>query len=394
MLKKLKPLIILLILASGLTIMWFYYGKKFMPQAIKKPKPAPTAVKKEEKEVPMPFAKEAAVPVRAYKVERKDFSDSLPAMGSIKSEKEVELKFEVNGVVSSINFKEADLVNKGDVVATLVDKDAYLKLQHSKAKLESARSQTLSLEKKLQVHEDLYRIGAIIKPKLEEVRHEYNSVKSQADSIQKETELAQSEIEKTSLRSPIDGIMGSKDVEVGEFVTSNTKVATIFSLDKLFAEVGIIEKDISKVALGQKAKLRIDTYPDTEFEGEIENISPLIEAKTRMLNCKIAIKNPDVLLLPGMFVRANISIFSAVNTLMAPIAALEDENGDGIFDTAFVVSDENFAIKRNITTGYMSADLAEIKTGLEEGELVVVESQAKLKDQDKIEVIEIEEPGL
>ena len=89
-------------------------------------------------------------------------------------------------------------------------------------------------------------------------------------------EFALAELDKTYLYSPIDGVMGSRDAEIGEFINTNIKVASLYDTRTVIAEMGIIEKDISRIALGQKAKVNVDTYPGVTFEGKIENIAPII----------------------------------------------------------------------------------------------------------------------
>ena len=116
-----------------------------------------------------------AVPVRCYKVAPTDFKDDLPVMGTIKGGLEIPLKFEINGVIDSINFREGDVINKGDIIASINKKDAQLKVDYSKSKLESAKTQALAAKKKYEIHKTLYDIGGIIKAKLEEVELEAKS---------------------------------------------------------------------------------------------------------------------------------------------------------------------------------------------------------------------------
>ena len=123
-------------------------GKK---QAVKKSGPGGGAEGQKEQE---------AVPVRCYKIALMDFKDDLPVMGTVKGGLEIPLKFEINGVIEAINFREGDVVNKGDVIASLSKKDAQLKVDYAKAKLESAKTQALAAKKKYEIHKSLtHRMG-------------------------------------------------------------------------------------------------------------------------------------------------------------------------------------------------------------------------------------------
>ncbi|MFC1808424.1 efflux RND transporter periplasmic adaptor subunit [Candidatus Omnitrophota bacterium] len=337
---------------------------------------------------------EELVTVRTYRVAKGDFIDVLPGMGTIKGDREIELRFSVNGIVDSINFFEGDLVRKGDIVATLNQKDALLKLEFAKSKLKTQEVGEATAKKKLQIHQKLYDEGIIIKPKLEEIRLEFESAKTQVVSAEKEVEFALAELDKTYLYAPVNAVLGTKDVEVGEFVNSNIRIASLYETNNVIAEIGIIEKDINRIALGQKAKINVDTYPGVDFEGKIENVAPIIEGKSRTLTSKIRIKNdnPKGTLLPGMFARTWISVYEKKNTIKLPSSCLYDLDSNGEFDSVYSVGEDNVAKTKPIKIGYISTDYVEILDGIREGDQVVSEAMAELKDGVKVDVIEIQEP--
>ena len=333
------------------------------------------------------------VPVIVFKAAKSDFQDTLPAMGTIKGIKEVELRFEANGLIEAVNFKEGDFIKRGDVIAVLNQQDSILKLEYAQSKLKTSQTQMLTAKKKLEIHQKLYQLGSIIKSKLEEVALEYENAKSQATSADKEVAFAKQEIQKAYLVSPMDGILGNREAEAGEFVTSNTKIATIIDISSVFAEVGIIEKDIQKVALGQEATATVDAYQDKEFKGKIENILPVVEGKSRTLTCKIKINNEQGQLLPGMFVRSTIFVYGqkGVIVLPSPNTVLRDSKNSGKFDSVFVVDQDNTAHLKNVDVSYITTDNAVIASGLEEGEQVVSEARAELQDGAPVEILETQE---
>lgn len=353
---------------------------------LKKPEPEELITPEEE-------MIEELVTVRTYRVAKGDFIDVLPGMGTIKGDREIELRFSVNGIIDSINFFEGDLVRKGDIIATLDQKDALLKLEYAKSKLKTQEVAEMTAKKKLEIHQQLYDKDIIIKPKLEEVRLEYESAKTQITTAQKEVEFALSELDKTYLYSPVDGVMGTRDVEVGEFVNTNIKIASLYDVSIVIAEMGVIEKDINRVALGQKARINVDTYPGVDFEGKIDNVAPIIEGKSRTLTVKVRIKNdnPKGTLLPGMFARMWISVYEKKNTIKIPSSCVYDLDNDGEFDSVYVVGDDNIAKVRGSKIGYVSTDYIEITDGLREGEQVISEAMAELKDGVKVDVIEVQE---
>ena len=391
MLKRLRTLIVLLLILFGgfVVVRWWLPSLLQGPSVVRLPPgvKAPGAPGIEEAALP--------VPVRTFKSTRIEFTDLLPTLGTIRGQSEVELKFEVNGVVRSVDFREGDIVTQGQVLATLEDRDAKLRVEYAQAKLQTAQAQLALAQKRLSINEQLYRLGAIIRLKLEESQIEVEQATAQVTTASKETELAKSELSKTMLRAPVDGVMGTREVEVGSTVTMNppTVVAILMEIGSVYVELGIIERDIERIKLDQRVKVTVDSLPNTTFEGKIDNLAPLIEGKSRTLTAKVKVENPQGKLLPGMFARAEIAVFEKPNALVVPISSLRDTDGDGKFESVFVVEAETAKLKP-ITTGYLTTDYAEIIQGLQEGEPVVTEARGVLKEGSKVSLLETEEAGI
>ena len=331
------------------------------------------------------------VPVRAYRISLMDFKDDLPVMGTVKGALEIELKFEINGTIESMNFREGDIIYTKDLIATLKQKDAQLKVDYSKSKLESAKTQSLAAQKKLEIHKNLYEIGGIIKAKLEEVELEAKGAELQVKSAMVELESAEAEFDKTYLYAPRDGVLGSRDAEVGEFVTPNDKVATLYDIMEVFVELGIVEKDIDKIALGQAVKVTVDAYPGMNFAGTVDNVFPIIEGKSRTLTVRVRIANENAMLLPGMFARAMITVAEFDDAIVVPSISLNKEEGGY---TIFTIDDNNTVRPRPVEVAYVTTDYTVIASGLYEGEVVVTDTPQELKDGLPVDVIEIQESGV
>ncbi len=295
--------------------------------------------------------------VKVLKTTKTDFSDSILAMGSIKGFAQVNLGFQISGVVSVFYFREGDEIKSGQVIVQLDPQEQLLKYEQAKVKYENAQA--------------LYDLGAIIPLKLKEARLE--------------VELAQTELAKTAIVAPSDGILGSRDVEVGSMVNPNMKVATFLDVEDVFAEAGIMEREINKVVLGQSVKINVDAYPDLDFGGTVTNISPMVKGKSKTLNVKVQIANPYRLLLPGMFVRVRVKIFETKNAIIIPRPALKKVKGAY---HVFAVNPDNKAEFKTVKLGYVTTDNVQITEGLKEGELVVVEGMEELKDGAKVQVME------
>jgi len=337
----------------------------------------------------MPGQASEAVSVRTFRAALTDFKDELPVMGTVRGSLEIDLKFEINGTIEAINFREGDIIYRDDLIATLGKKDADLKVEYAKSKIEIAKVQLKAAEKKLEVISNLYEIGGIIKAKLEEVELEVEGARLQVESAKVELESAKLELNKTNLSAPRDGVLGSRDAEVGEFVTGQDKIAVLYDTMKVFLELGIVEKDINKIALGLETTVTVDAYPGMIFTGTTDYVYPVIEGKSRTLTVKVGIENEDAMLLPGMFARAMITVAEFYDALVIPSMSLS-KTDEGVYKV-FVADESNQVSSRDVQVAYITTDYAVIESGLYENELVVTDTPQELKDGMSVNIIEVQE---
>lgn len=345
--------------------------------------------KKAKPEIPLMPKTEEEVPVKVYKLAPVDFTDELPAVGTVKSIPALELKFETNGVIQTLNVKEGDSVKKGDLLAALDPRDVKLEIQWAQSKLNSAQAEYNAAVKRYNVIKKLYEVGAIIKDRLDQAQAEVDVAKSKIEIAEKELALSKAKMEKLKLIAPQDGIIGKKEKDVGEFVTPNDVVLTLLDPQNTYIEVGIIEKDVYKIKTGQRVKVKVDTYPTRIFFGYVENIFPEIDERTRTMNVRIRVLDPGRLLKPGMFARADIAVFSKRNALVVPSISVAIQRGAYY---AGVVEDNKVAYKQ-VSVEYITTDYAVIKKGLSPGDLVIIETPGmkRLNPGTGVKIIETQE---
>ncbi len=384
--KRLRTILIFIIVL----IVGFFAVTQWVPALLKGPKVTrlPPGVKPEGAAVP---EEDLAIPVRTFKAARIEFTDLLPTLGTVRGQTEVELKFEVSGTIQAVNFREGDLVKEGQELITLDDREAQLRLEYAESKRATAEAQLRLAQKRLSVNEELFRIGAIIRPKMEESQIEVEQAQTQVDTAMKEAGLAEHELERVVLKAPMDGVVGTRQVEPGEYVTPQTVTATLMDVNSVYVELGIIERDIERIRLSQRVKVSVDSLPNTPFEGKVDNLAPVIEGKSRTLTAKVKVENAQGQLLPGMFARAEIAVFEKPNALVIPTSALKDTDGDGKFESVFVAAPGDKAALKPITVGYLTTDYAEVAQGLDEGDQVITEARGNLKEGSSLTFLEQEE---
>ncbi len=312
---------------------------------------------KDSKNEKKPGSESGTVAVNVAEAKPEHFIDPMVAVGTIQGGNEIPLRFEGDGIIELFEFREGDKLRKGDVIARLNQRDTFLRLKKARLELEQM--------------EKLYAIGGVSLNKLEEA-------KVNAD-------LAASEMEKTVLRCPRDGILGDKDAEVGEFVTPAKKIATLVNIENVVVKVGVIEKEIDRIFPGQKVVLTVDTYPNVEFTGKVDKINPIVSGQSRTLGIEAVLSNDGGLLLPGMFARVRITIFEQDNAMVVPNDAVEKTAGGS---KIYVVNKENKAEEREVEVNYVSTQFSVVSKGLEPGELVIVQRPNDLKAGAAVKIIE------
>jgi len=327
--------------------------------------------------------------IKVYKISRATFEDLLPSMGSIKGLITRKLNFEVPGMVEVVNFREGDLVKEGQLITQLKQKETLLKIDYNRAKLKSAMVALSQAEKKVKLHRALYDIGAINRLKLSEVEAEAGNAKHQVEAAEVEVASAQEELRKTEIYSPTDCILNERNIEVGEQMSPyQGKPIEVTEIDTVFAEVGVVERDVTKIKIGQLARVYVDAYPDLPFDGIVDNIYPSLSQKTRTLPVEIKIENSRRMLMPGMFARADIILFEKPGVVSIPrlaIKKLDDAHMVYIVDEA-----TNTAMERLVETGYESVDYIEITRGLNEGDLVAITNIEQLTSGTPVQITEIQ----
>jgi len=304
----------------------------------------------------------------AFKVEVVDFTDELPAMGQVEGGQSADLAFQAGGTVAKINLRDGQTVKAGDTIAELDPTDAQLKLQYQDAKVRAA-------QEKLFANRELYELKSLTHSRLAEIQAEY-------DSQEKERDFAGQELKKTKLVSPVSGVLGPMLVEPGENVTPQTKITSVFNLEEVFIELGVIEKDIRKVRVGQEVAASVDAYAGLIKNGTVATVSPSIESKSRDFRVRARIANidPATQFMSGMFARAKIAVYRAPGALVVPLTALDKDNK--------VYCVNNGAVQaRPVQIAYTSYDWVHVSSGLKAGEMVVAEVEAELADGTQVEIL-------
>ncbi|HEY6186912.1 MAG TPA: efflux RND transporter periplasmic adaptor subunit [Pyrinomonadaceae bacterium] len=356
---------------------------------------------------------------------------SLPrffeATGSLAGNEQTDVAPAVAGKVITVGVDLGSYVQRGAMLVRLDDRDARIRLEQAQAQVEqsqaavrqaeariglrpgqnfdpervaevgSARVALELAEKQLRRFERLIESGDVS-------RSSYDQQKAQRDQLQQQYEAAltvarqnyaavqtaraavtsartQIETQRKAISdavvtAPISGYVADRPADLGEYVTTSTKVATIVSTNPLRMRIDIPEQAISSVQVGQGVSVNVSAYPDRSFSGRVARISPNVTATSRTLTVEAEIENGDGLLKPGQFATVRIQQAASDQAVLVPARAVHTE---GTSSHVFVIRNGR-AEQRQVQLGQTEGDLVEIRSGVAAGEQVATSNIEQLSD--------------
>ncbi len=282
------------------------------------------------------------VPYRTATVERGDVSESVTATGTINAVKTVQVGSQVSGTVIQLFADFNSHVRKGQVIA-LIDPSKYKadldqsrgNLANAKAQVEKARILVADAERTLKRNEDLFTAGFLAQSDVDSSRTLRDSamagLKSAEGLVAQSTgALSSSEtnLEYTSIHSPVDGIVISRNVDVGQTVAASFQTPTLFTiaqdLTRMQVDTNVDEADIGKTKLNQSVTFTVDAWPGRTFNGRVSQVrySPTVTQNVVTYNVVVQVDNRELLLRPGMTANVSVLIRTEADVLKIPNAAL------------------------------------------------------------------------
>ena len=336
--------------------------------------------------------KQEMISVKVKKAALEDYVDKYTVMGTIKGAIENDMRFEMDGQLASYNYKEGSKIKEGEVICSLDPKDALTKADYAKSKYKSELSAYNSAMQRYKVYEELYRMKALSESKLYESKYEIQSAQSKVKAALSELELSQSNLAKTNMLAPSDGILAEIIVKPGEYITQQDVIVKFISDKGTNFEVDIPEKDVHKLAVGQQVTINCDSYQGKTFMGTLKEIAPTVKERTRTSTIKVSVENEEGHLRSGMFGRGVILLKELKNVLLVPNDSIISLN-DNAFLVPVVSPDyrtpgEGTILMRPCQLGEKLTEKTVILNGLQIGEMVVIETQGQLSDGMKVKFLE------
>ncbi|NDK55052.1 efflux RND transporter periplasmic adaptor subunit [Pontibacter fetidus] len=308
-----------------------------------------------------------AMRVNGMVVQPQNFANTLSVTGSIEANEQVQIRPQVSGVVRSISFQEGSKVSKGQVLVKIDDSELRAQLAQAQTR------QSLAAENER-------RAGLLLKKEAIS-REEYDVARADLKSAQAQTQLIQAQLAKTTIRAPFSGRIGLRNISEGSFLSPETVVANLVSIDPLKITFSVPEKYATQVKENTTLNFTV-AGSDKKYKATVYAIEPGIEASSRTLQLRARAANGDGSLMPGSFANIELPLTVIEGALLVPTeAVIPVQNGKKVF-----VSKGGKATEAMIETSTRTEKDVLVTSGLQAGDTVLTTGIMTLKEGTPVKV--------
>lgn len=274
---------------------------------------------------------------RNVKVTRGDLNLNVSSDGVVQPINKVELRSKAGGKIVQLNFIEGQYAKKGDLLILVDQTITKNNLDQAKADLETAQASLLQAQNTDKRAQELFLKVFVSQQEVDQSNTDL--VRAQAQFVKAKAALsnAEDQMNDTRIVAPVSGIVLSKNVELGQLISSATSnvgggtlLATVADMNDVYVYAKVDEVDIGKVKARQKASVVADAYPEDTFEGKVERISPqgLTQQNVTTFDVIVLVRNEGLKLKAGMSTSVDIQVFNKLNVLLIPNEALKDPKSE------------------------------------------------------------------
>ncbi|HXF46023.1 MAG TPA: efflux RND transporter periplasmic adaptor subunit [Burkholderiaceae bacterium] len=308
-------------------------------------------------------------PVEVVELTPTTVKEDLQAVGALRSNESVMLRPETAGRIAAINFRDGQPVKKGQVLVAL---DATL----NEAEVAQARAELELARNNLKRTEDLAAKNFVS-----------GSAQDQAaanvEVLAARLKLAEARLAKMRVTAPFDGVVGIRNVSVGDYVKDGADLVNIEDIAQLKVDFRLPERYLPQLRVGQAVEVAADALPGSRYRGTIDAVNPRIDANGRSLEVRARLTNTDGRLRPGMFARVRVIVGERPAALLVPEEAIVPL-GDDFF--VYTVADGK-AKRVRVKLGVRREAMVELLEGVKAGDLVVTAGMRVQRDGQPVRVV-------
>jgi len=311
--------------------------------------------------------------VAATQVRREVWRPATSAVGSLVAVNGIGLTTEAAGIVREIHFEAGQRVERGTVLVSLDD-------EVDRAALETLRAAARLAQVQFDRAADLLPQRAVS-------QSAYDEAKASLDAARAEVARQEAVIRRKSIRAPFDGILGIRQIDIGQYVEPGQRLVSLQSLHPIYVDYTLPERHLSELAIGQEVAVELDALPGEVHRGRITAIEPGVDEGTRSVRVRATLDNPDGRLRPGMFAEVLTYREEEQEVLTVPRTAVSFNTYGNFVYVIRETDDGSLSVeRRQVTTGATRAGRVVIRSGAEAGERVVEAGLVKLRPGQPVKI--------
>jgi HlyD family secretion protein len=333
---------------------------------------------------------------------------ALNATGRVTAQRKAAVSTKATGRLEFLGVLEGSVVKEGDILARIENKDvtatqdqARASVRAAKANLEQGLAEMRDAQSNLTRSEDLAKKNFISGATLDTAKARYDKAKAAVASLNGAIGVAEANlratavsVEQTLIRAPFDGVVLTKNANVGDIITpfssaadSKGAVVNMADMSTLEVEADVSETSISKISVGQPVQIQLDAFPDLRIPGKVSRTVPTVDRSKATLLVKIEFVERDPRVLPDMSAKVSFLTRALTEAEKKPVTAVQATavtKRDGK-DVVFLI-EENIAKQTAVTVAGKIGDLVQV-TGVKPGDKVVITPNEKLKDGAAVAIV-------
>lgn len=308
-----------------------------------------------------------AVAVEILVVETEPLEHKISVTGSVLANESVELRSETSGRLVELNFEEGAMVQKGQLLAKINDRDL-------RAQLRTLVLQDSLLNRELYRKRQLLDLNAIS-------REEYDQVETELASLRAEQEVVQTQIDRTDITAPFSGKVGLRSVSEGAYIEPATFMATLQQINPVKIEFAVPEKYRDHLQPGTAVEFTV-TGSDSLFSAEVYAVESRIDPVTRSITARARSQNSEGLLYPGAFASMEIILQKIEDAILVPSEAVNPQiDGHHVY-----VVKNGLAHLVNVDVGVRTERRTQITSGLSPGDSLATTGLLQLQDSTAVNI--------
>jgi RND family efflux transporter MFP subunit len=309
----------------------------------------------------------------------------LTASGYVVAQRKAAVASKATGRLVFLGFEEGDKVRKGEIIGRLESADMEAALSQAKADLDVQKAELNDASQSLERAKRLLDGKMISQSEFDGAQSRYDRVLASIASREAGVRAAQVQLENTLIRAPFDGTILTKNADIGEVVapfaagaSSRVAIVTIADMGSLEVEADVSESNIERISAGQACEITLDAYPDKRYQGSVNKIVPTADRSKATVLTKVRFAERDTRVLPEM--SAKVNFLGTQNTEPgSPVLAVDGATitQRGQKSVVFLLQDRK-AVETTVVTGKSMGRMTEIRSGLSQGQSVILNPPAEL----------------